>query len=62
MTLLPYTDVHYGGQVDVAHLGVRCHKNYNFGALIKVFKPNAQNIQTFVLSQPLQQFQPNFAE
>jgi len=28
-----------------------------FGAAIGVLKPNAQNIQAFVLSKPLQQFQ-----
>ena len=27
-----------------------------------VFKPNAQNIKTFILSKVLQRFQPNFAQ
>ena len=37
-------------------------KKNHFGAWIGDFQPNAQIIQSFVLSKLLQQFQPNFAQ
>jgi len=33
-----------------------------FGARIGVFKPNGQNIESFMLSKLLHRFQPNFAQ
>jgi len=56
--------VPFGGYVNIAPppiKGVKSPKKHNFGALIGVFKPNAQNIKTFILSKVLQRFQPNLA-
>jgi len=43
-------------------LGVKSPENPNFGAWISVFKPNGQNIESFMLSKLLDRFQPNFAQ
>jgi len=43
-------------------LVVKSPENPNFGAWIGVFKPNRQNIESFMLSKLLHQFQPNFAQ
>ena len=37
-------------------------KTPNLGAWIGVFKPNRQNIESFVLSKLLHRFRPNFAQ
>ena len=42
-------------------LGVKSPENPNIGAWIDVFKPNGQNIESFMLSKLLHRFQPNFA-
>ena len=39
----------------------RVFRSYNFGAWIGIFKPNAQNIQTFILSKLLCGLNPNIA-
>jgi len=43
-------------------LGVKSPENPIFGALITVFKPNGQNIESFMLSKVLHPFQRNFAQ
>jgi len=43
-------------------LGVKYPQNPNFGAWIGVFKPNGQNIESFMLSKLRHRFQPNFAQ
>jgi len=54
-------DVPFGGFIDIApHFGVEIPKNPNFGGV--VFKPNGQNIESFMLSKLLHRFQPNFAQ
>jgi len=42
-------------------LGVQYPQNPIFGVWIGVFKPNVQNIESFMLSKLLHRFQPNFA-
>jgi len=50
----------FWGLVDAAaHLWGYMPPKAHFGS---VFKPNAQNIQTFLLSELLQRIQPNFAQ
>jgi len=54
-------DVPFGGFIDIApHF--RGEIPRNFGAWIGVFKPNWQNIESFMLSKLLHRFQPNFAQ
>jgi len=57
-------DVPFGGFVDIApHFGREIPpKTPIFGAWIGVFKPNGQNIESFMLSKLLHRFQPNFAQ
>jgi len=57
-------DVPFGGFVDIAsHFGGEIPpKKPIFGAWIGVFKPNGQNIESFMLSKLLHRFQPNFAQ
>jgi len=56
-------DVPFNGFVDIApYFGGGMPPNPISGAGIGVFKQNVQNIQTFVLSKPLQRFQPKFAQ
>ena len=43
-------------------LGVKSPKTPIFRAWIGVFKPNGQNIESFMLSKLLHRFQPNFAQ
>jgi len=52
--VFPRKDEPFGGSVD--KLSLR-----NFGASIDILKPNARNIQTFILSKLLHGIQPNFA-
>jgi len=57
-------DVPFGGFVDTApHFGGEIPRKPQFsGAWIGVFKPNGQNIESFMLSKLLHRFQPNFAQ
>ena len=58
-------DVPFGGFIDIAsHFGGKIPpKNPQYiGAWIGVFKPNGQNIESFILSKLLHRFQPNFAQ
>ena len=56
-------DVPFGGLVDTApHFWGKSSENPIFGAWIGVFKPNGQNIESFMLSKLLHRFQPNFAQ
>ena len=43
-------------------MSLHYHQNPSIGVWISVFKPNAQNITTFMLSKALQRFQPNLAQ
>ena len=54
--------VPFGGHVDIALYfgGQMPSKRPFYGAGIAVFKPYEQNIQTSILSKPLQRLQPNF--
>ena len=56
-------DVPFGGFVDIAsHFkGEIPPKTQILGAWIGVFKPNGQNIESFMLSKLINRFQPNFA-
>ena len=58
-----HKDVPFGGPLTLlAILGVKStEKKTIFGARISVFKPNGQNIESFMLSKLLHRFQPNFA-
>ena len=59
-------DVHFEGFVDIAsHFGgkiLQTPKTPILGAWIGVFKPNVQNIESFMLSKLLHRFQRNFAQ
>ena len=57
-------DVPFGGFVDIAphYWGWNPPKTPIFGAWIGVFKPNGQNIESFMLSELLHRFQPIFAQ
>ena len=57
-------DVPFGGFVDIAsHFGGEIPpKTPILGAWIGVFKPNGQNIESFMLSKLMHRFQPNFAQ
>ena len=50
-------NVPFGGFVDTApHVGGKSPENPNFWSWIEVFKPNGQNIDSFMLSKPLHRF------
>jgi len=54
--------VAFWDSVDIAtDLGVKSYKNPNLGAINKLFKPNAPNIETFILSKSLHPSRPNYA-
>ena len=57
-------DVPFRGFVDIAtHFGGwNIPKTPIFGARIGVFKPNGQNIESFMLSKLMHRFQPKFAQ
>ena len=57
-------DVPFGGFVDIASQfwGLNTPKTPIFAAWIRVFKPNGQNIKSFMLSKLIHRFQPNFAQ
>ena len=56
-------DVPFGGFVDIApHFGSKIPQKPQFWAWTCVFKPNEQNIESFILSKLLHRFQPNFAQ
>jgi len=52
-----------GGFVAIAsHFGGEIPKNLDLGGVNRRFKPNGQNIESFILSKLLHQFQSNFAQ
>jgi len=56
-------DVPFRGHVDITSpylVVIHIPMNSHFGAWIGLFKPNEQNVQTFILSKLQQRFQPNF--
>ena len=56
-------DVPFGGSVGIAsHFGGEVPPKTILGAWIGVFKPNGQNIESFMLSKLMHRFQPNFAQ
>ena len=46
----------------VSSSGSNSPKTTQKGAWIDIFRPNSQNIKTGILSKPLHQYQPNFAQ
>ena len=56
-------DVPFGSFVDIAfHLGGEIPQKPQFWGVNCVFKPNGQNIESFMLSKLMHRFQPNFAQ
>ena len=56
-------DVPFGGLVEIApHFRGEIPRKPQFLGRIGVFKPNGQNIESFMLSKLLHRFQPNFAD
>ena len=61
--VFPHKDVPFGIPVVATHhLGDQIPPKNNLGAQKGFYRPNAQNIETCILSKLLHWFQPNFAQ